>query len=600
MIYLPQTVRHDMTSDVYEPLSLYRNELRDLHARNVAERFEALVAESGVDEEENRRLVARVRSLERDLAKERRRLSTRTLLRNAAVVAAVAAAVGAAFLLFGKPPRVAAGLGLGLLSAGLFALFGKALAPAVRALRESVAALRKAVDEASAAAWAQAEPLNRLFDWGLPAEIAHKTLPRIVFDPFFTAARLHDLRETFGLSDELLGSRSVLGTASGEISGNPFVLCDTLAMRWGTKLYDGRLDISWTEWERDEKGKLREVERSETLHASLERPVPVYENERFLLYGNPAAPDLSFSRVPSPLSGREESWLLRREKESEERRLEKLARRMDPSRPFTLMANREFEVLFHAVDRNHPVQFRLLFTPLAQEQTVRLLKDREVGYGDDFAFRKEGRMNRIDPEHLRKAALDTRPEQFRSMEVAESRRRFNSFCNDWFKHLYFSLAPLLCVPLYQQTRTHEEIYRRPTDRAPAPPEHEAIANYQGEDVYRHPQCVTRSLLKAALRRQEDGAQEVAVTAHGFRTEPRLDYVEVRGGDGRLHDVPVEWTEYLPVSRTSPLRVLDARGRSLPQHLAESAQAGPWRDALLRWNPAGATVWFHRSTVSRPG
>ena len=30
-------------------------------------------------------------------------------------------------------------------------------------------------------AWAQMAPLNRLFDWGLPAELAHKTLPRIEF-----------------------------------------------------------------------------------------------------------------------------------------------------------------------------------------------------------------------------------------------------------------------------------------------------------------------------------------------------------------------------------------------------------------------------------
>ena len=68
----------------------------------------------------------------------------------------------------------------------------------------------------------------------------------------------------------------------------------------------------------------------------------------------------------------------------------------------------------------------------------------------------------------------------------------------------------------------------------------------------------------------------------------------------LHDVPVEWTEYLPVERTSPLRVLDAEGRSLPRHEAEANAPGPWRDALLRWNPAGAGVWFHRATVSRRG
>ncbi len=597
-----------MTADVYEPLDLWRRELRDAHRKNVAERFEALVAESGVDEGENRRLVAEVRTIERGLAREEARLSSRTLLRNLALAAAILALVALAALAMlcyreGRAPdasRAWAMVGCGLAAAVLFGLHGKVLVPAVRALRESVAALRRSLDAAKEKAWEQMAPLNRLFDWGLPAEIAHRTLPRIEFDPFFTAGRLRDLRETFGLSDELLGDRSVLGTASGEISGNPFVLADTLAMRWTTKTYEGSLHISWTELERGSDGKLRTVSKSQTLHASVEKPFPVFENDRFLLYGSPAAPDLSFSRLPSPLSGREESRSLRRAMESEVRRLEKRARKLDPTHPFTLMANHDFEVLFHAVDRDHPIQFRLLYTPLAQEQTVRLLRDRELGWGDDFSFRKAGRINLVAPAHLREAELDTRPERFRSYELAESRRLFEDFCNDWFRHLYFSLAPLLCVPLYQQTRTHESIHRRPSDRAPSAPEHESIANYHGEEAFRHPDCATRSLLKAALRHQEGGEQVVEITAHGFRAEPRTDYVAVRGGDGFLHDVPVEWKEYLPVERTSPLCVLDADGRSLPRHLDESAVPGAWRDALARWNPAGAAVLFHRATVSRRG
>ena len=597
-----------MVEDVYEPLDLWRRELRDAHRKNVAERFEALVAESGVDEGENRRLVADVRTLERSLAREKSRLSSRTLLRNLVLALAILAALALAALTAlcfrdgaaPDAPRAWAMVGCGLAASALFGLHGKVLVPAVRALRESVAALAKGLAAAKEKAWAQMAPLNRLFDWGLPAELAHKTLPRIEFDPFFTAGRLRDLRETFGLDDELLGDRSVLGTASGEISGSPFVLADTLAQRWTTKTYHGALRISWTEMERGSDGKLRSVSKSETLHASIDRPFPVFENERFLLFGSPAAPDLRFSRLPSPLSGREDSRSLRRAVESEVARLEKRARKLDPAHPFTLMANREFEALFHAVDRDHPVQFRLLYTPLAQEQTVRLLRDRELGWGDDFAFRKDRRLNRIDPAHLREADLDTRPERFRSFELAESRRVFNTFCNEWFRHLYFSLAPLLCIPLYQQTRTHEEIHRKASDRAPSAPEHEAIANYHGEEAFRHPDCATRSLLKASLRHQGGGEQVVEITAHGFREEPRTDYVSVRGGDGFLHDVPVEWKEYEPVERTSPLRVLDAGGRSLPRHLDESAVPGAWRDALARWNPAGAAVLFHRATVSRRG
>ena len=89
-----------MVEDVYEPLDLWRRELRDAHRKNVAERFEALVAESGVDEGENRRLVAEVRRLEKDRAKEKSRLDARTVRRNLVLAIAVLAAAAVAVLVF--------------------------------------------------------------------------------------------------------------------------------------------------------------------------------------------------------------------------------------------------------------------------------------------------------------------------------------------------------------------------------------------------------------------------------------------------------------------------------------------------------------------
>ena len=137
-----------MVEDVYEPLDLWRRELRDAHRKNVAERFEALVAESGVDEGENRRLVADVRTLERSLAREKSRLSSRTLLRNLVLALAILAALALAALAAlcfrdgaaPDAPRAWAMVGCGLAAAALFGLHGKVLVPAVRALRESVAA----------------------------------------------------------------------------------------------------------------------------------------------------------------------------------------------------------------------------------------------------------------------------------------------------------------------------------------------------------------------------------------------------------------------------------------------------------------------------
>ena len=39
------------------------------------------------------------------------------------------------------------------------------------------------------------------------------------------------------------------------------------------------------------------------------------------------------------------------------------------------------------------MEFRLLFTPVAQMQMLALMKDNEVGYGDDFTFLKDHKVN---------------------------------------------------------------------------------------------------------------------------------------------------------------------------------------------------------------
>lgn len=69
-------------------------------------------------------------------------------------------------------------------------------------------------------------------------------------------------------------------------------------------------------------------------------------------------------------------------------------------------------------------------------------------------------------------------------------------------------------------------------------------------MIRIPHCITDNILKTRLVKRQNGVSDISVTAYGFRGEPRVDYVEVWGGDGDCHEVPVEWTEYLPVERTS--------------------------------------------------
>lgn len=123
------------------------------------------------------------------------------------------------------------------------------------------------------------------------------------------------------------------------------------------------------------------------------------------------------------------------------------------------------------------------------------------------------------------------------------------FNEKYFKDIYFAFAPLISIPLYQQTCTHEDIYNDNTKQLSFW-EHEAIANFYGDGHFKHPQCVTRSILKTTTVSRENGVSKILASAHGFRTQSRISYVKVFGGDGNWHNVAVKWDEYLPICNSS--------------------------------------------------
>ena len=65
---------------------------------------------------------------------------------------------------------------------------------------------------------------------------------------------------------------------------------------------------------------------------------------------------------------------------------------------------------------------------------------------------------------------------------------------------------------------------------------------------------TRAILKTELIQRNKGLDTVAVTAYSYSAEPRTDFVPVLGGDGRMHAVPVPWTEYLPLQKTTLITI----------------------------------------------
>lgn len=532
-----------MIQDVYEPLSRYRDEFEQKFSRLAAEKFEELSQASGVDIEANRRLVAQIKKLESQAEESINRRTNLgcffVLLMSAGIVAFIAD-----YSRMGDTAWLVP-LGCVCIMASLFLL-----APLQRAsqlhkdLKEKIGIKREI-------AWQQMEPLNKLYTWDIPVKLIQATVPRLEFDPYFTKERLKALQKQFGWDNKFNRNKSILFAQSGEINGNPFVFGEYRYMEWQNHLYTGSKEISWREKERDFDGKVRTVTRHETLIGTVRKPEPVYKKKKLLIYGNDAAPNLNFSRKPSELSKGDDILFTDMRKRYTIKKLQEFSRNLEDESQFTLMSNHDFEALFHAVDRNDEVEFRLLFTALSQIQMLSLLKDKNVGYGDDFTFQKKKKINLLTSSHLDKNPIDTDPKHFHDWNYDHAKENFLCFNAEYFRNIYFSLAPLLAIPLYQQTRTHEEIWKDVWRgrKESCFWEHESLANYYGSKRFKAFECVTECILKTSLREQQKGVSAVEVTAYGYRGEHRVEYDEVRGGDGKWHKVPVEWIEYHPVENS---------------------------------------------------
>jgi hypothetical protein len=237
-----------------------------------------------------------------------------------------------------------------------------------------------------------------------------------------------------------------------------------------------------------------------------------------------------------------------------EKKLKKLsANALAEGKSFQEMANTEFEVLFGAFDRDHEVQFRLLFTPLAQRNMVELVTDKDA-YGDDFRFDKRRRFNIITTEHSQAWDLSTAPSNYYSHDVDVIRKKFISFNNEFFKILFFDFAPLLSIPAYVEEPCASLEDVEDYDCNYTVYEHEVMANVLGQCRFAHEGSATEAILKVNHASKRAGSDLVSVTALSYSAHDRVEYVPVRGGDGRIHAVPVYWTEYLPLTKTTQMSV----------------------------------------------
>ncbi|MBR6682180.1 MAG: hypothetical protein IKL40_04255, partial [Clostridia bacterium] len=413
-----------MNSAIYNPLEEYEGRFKELHLNNVTTFFEELVSKSGVDIDKNRDTVKKYNELNESLKKLRKK---RNLLRFFRV--------------------------LMIISIILIPFVFWKMTPKIRALKAEIDSGDQKAKELYDEAMCQMAPLNTLFTDKDALRIIEKTLPLISFDNCFSIDQENDMKTNYDFCDFNDEEQSTVDVLAGKYNENPFLFENKTIHTMGTATYDGYKTIYWTETYRDSDGKWRTRTRSQTLHATVTKPKPYYNTQVTLTYCTQGGPDLSFSRDATHLEQKSERELERYVKKGEKKLKKMTDKAIKNNEDFMSMSNSDFEVLFDALDRTNEVQFRTLFTPLAQTNMVDLITSK-TGYGDDFNFYKQKRTNKIITHHSQGRDIIVYPSRYISHSFDIIKESFIAQNTDFFKAIYFDFAPLWAIPMYQERPVH--------------------------------------------------------------------------------------------------------------------------------------------------
>ena len=589
-------------TDLLEPLEFYEKKLKEAFHENAIKRYESMTEKAGTNIDENQRQ-CKIYYDESKIAQElTKKNNGKKALKGFLIFLIILFFLAAIFMivslfvqeidipLYISIPVAAAGIGIGILFIFLVVKLSKAIKELQKLIDEHTEKANKARDEA----YNLMGSLLNLYEWNMAAALMSETTPLIQLDPVFDGEKYQYLHEKYGFGEYQGSDSSVVYVQSGSILGNPFIFQKCRVQDWVNHRYEGTLTITWTETYRDSNGRLQTRTRTQTLHAYVDKPEPHYYLDTVLIYGNQAAPDLSFSRAPTDINNMNDKQIKSYIK-SFDSKLDKLVEEsLKKGGIFTRLHNEEFEALFNALDRDNETQFRILFTPLGQRNMVALLRGKNIGFGDNFYFTKRKKLNYVKAAHMQGSdSLDKNPNSLMHFDYKVAKETFVNYCDKYLKDVYFNLAPVISIPVYQQHKTIEYIYENKFGHNITQSEVESAANVFNINLFKHP--ATRSLgviLKSKFKTTYENADRCTIVAHSFEGIDRVEYVSVYGGDGRYHQVPVHWIEYLPIQKETPFVIADTKADKTG--FQELYKTGKFNDIMNRFgvNEAG-TVYRKR-------
>lgn len=234
----------------------------------------------------------------------------------------------------------------------------------------------------------------------------------------------------------------------GTIEGKPFIFLKEKTFEMGEKTYTGSNTLPYTESYRDSDGHWHTETYYETISASITMPCPMYNSSFVTLFFTDTAPNLHFDRHPFKYNNSIDGYVY-----STVKKLNK----KEKKEGITYLADKEFEALFNALERNNDIEFRMLFTPYVIKNMKELIRSQE-GPGNNFDYLKRGRMSAVlykdvtvYDDHIVPSCSDVL-----NYSLEDTRKAFVEKGLSFFDSLYFTLAPILTIKLNTDGETVRE------------------------------------------------------------------------------------------------------------------------------------------------
>jgi hypothetical protein len=317
---------------------------------------------------------------------------------------------------------------------------------------------------------------------------------------------------------------SVYQCISGRVFTHPFLLLKHKQCEKYTATYMMSQSFPYTTTRRDSQGHTTTVTMYETLTAYQYRDAYRYNygSTAILLTGDEAT-TLKFNNEPPMKHQHDVNRFYKKHMKDN----------MYPN------VNVDFDINFPCI-RNNDAQFRLLFTPLAQKEVVNLVKAQDHAY----TVMKDDNINIVRSHFGDDLSSAFNSELLRQYDFEVLKQTFHDFVLNFFKNTYYSLAPLMCIPLYQQFSYNK--YNNDASTGVSNIEVESLMNHIAPEIINHPESDTDNLIHVS------GGKSTlqTVLSETFKLIQLIVPTPVHGIHVGTKIINVPVTEFHPRSRTT--------------------------------------------------